>query len=281
LVVEPPPPAEVAEPSPPQVTGVACPNCGVLLDPPPASTRLCPRCRRRIVVRRSEGRSIYLTEAAVEVFEAERRKDADTETWTRQRRSWLQLARLVGAPADRRNRLAAAPLSESVVQSARTLYLSTADRAVRAARRDKAWEDVTRIRRRQAAALFEEEGSVPPPGDEVVALYREALTATLRGLSAIAREAELVGAACCPACRADNERIFKIADELRTPRLPHPGCPKGLCACDWWPAVRKAPPPRRRSRPVPALPVDPPEVGPDPSVDVVPAARLDSPAHHE
>ncbi len=41
--------------APPPAPGVACPNCGVLLDPPPTSTRLCPRCRRRIVVRRSEG----------------------------------------------------------------------------------------------------------------------------------------------------------------------------------------------------------------------------------
>jgi hypothetical protein len=264
----------------------------VLLDPPPTSTRLCPRCRRRIVVRRSEGRTIYLTEASVEVFEAERRKDADVETWTRQRRTWLQLARLVGAPADRRSRLAAAPLTETVVQSARALYLSTADRAARAARHDKSWEDVTRIRHRQAAALYEEAGSVPPPAAEIVALYREAVTATLRGLSAIAREAELVGASCCAACRADNERIFKIADELRTPRLPHAGCPKGLCACDWWPAVRKPPPPRRRSRSVAARPagsIDParsPEQGPaaagqDEPVDEVSTAPLDSPAHHE
>ncbi len=264
----------------------------MLLDPPPTSTRLCPRCRRRIVVRRSEGRAIYLTEASVEVFEAERRKDADVDAWTRQRRSWLQLARLVGAPADRRSRLAAVPLNETVVQSARTLYLSSADRAVRVARHDRSWEDVTRIRRRQAAALYEEAGSVPPPADEIVALYREAEAATLRGLSAIAREAELVGASCCAACRADNERIFKIADELRTPRLPHAGCPKGLCACDWWPAVRKPPPPRRRSRsvaPSPAASIGPasspepgwPMVAQDEPVDEVSTAPLDSPAHHE
>jgi uncharacterized Zn finger protein (UPF0148 family) len=244
-------PAEIAPPTPQPpapVTRVACPNCGVTLDPPPDHTRLCPRCRRRIVVRHSESRAIYLTEAAVEVFEAERQREIDEQTWTRERRRWLYLARSAGAPADRRRRAAAAPLTAEAVRSSRTLYMVAAERAVRAARRDKRWDDVARIRRRQAAALFEEAGSSPPPADEIVALHREGVAATLRALAAVSREAELVGASCCPACRADNERIFRIADELRTPRLPHAGCPRGFCSCDWWPALRNPATKRRRRR---------------------------------
>jgi uncharacterized Zn finger protein (UPF0148 family) len=253
-------PVEVAPPPPPPpepapVTWVACPNCGVALDPPPEHTRLCPRCRHRVVVRHSEGRAIYLTEAAVKVFESERQREIDEQTWTRERRSWLQLARLAGAPADRRRRVAAAPLTAAAVKSSRTLYLVAAERAVRAARRGKRWDEVARIRRRQAAALFEEAGGSPPLADEIVVLYREGAAATLRALAGASREAELVGASCCPACRADNERIFRIADELRTPRLPHAGCPRGLCACDWWPALRDPAAKRRRRRASPASPV--------------------------
>ena len=244
-VATPPPPPATSAPAP-VVATAACPNCGVVLDPPPTSTRLCPRCRRRIVVRHVDGRAIYLTEASVEVFEAEREREAAVGEWTRQRRSWLQLARGVGAPADRRRRLEKGPLTEATVQSARSLYLITVDHAVRAARRDKRWDEVARLRQRQAAALFEEAGSVLPPVDEVLALHREAMAANLRALEAVSREAELVGASCCAACRADDERIFKIADELRTPRLPHAGCPRGLCACDWWPIVRKPVTKRRR-----------------------------------
>ncbi len=134
------------------------------------------------------------------------------------------------------------------MQAARSLYLAAADRGVRVARREKRWEDVARIRQRQAAALYEEAGGSPPVPDEILALYREGIAATLRGLAARTREVELVGASCCPACRADNEQIFRVADELRQPRLPHPGCPRGLCACDWWPTVRQAAPNRRRRR---------------------------------
>ena len=244
---------------------VACPNCGIVLDPPPTSTRLCPRCRRRIVVRRFEGRTLYLTESAVEVFEAERFRTALEQTWTRQRRDWLALGRLVGASPDRRHRIADAQLSPASVQAARTLYLVAVERAVREARRDKHWEVVARLRRQQAAALYEEAGSSPPPSDEIVALHRDAIAATLREVSAVARNVELVGAACCAACRADNEKVFKIVDELRTPRLPHAGCPRGLCACDWWPAVQ-APPKRRRRRSSGAA-------APAVSVDATPAAE--------
>lgn len=239
----------VVEVEPPAKPGpVACPNCATVLDPPPTSTRLCPRCRRRIVVRHAGGRAIYLTEAAVEVFESERQREIDEQTWERDRRRWLQLARLVAAPVDRRQRLAAGPADHATVQAARGLYLAAADRAVREARQQKRWEDVARIRQRQAAALFDEAQRQLPVPEEILGLYREGVSATLRGLAVRAREVELVGASCCPACRADNERIFRVADELRNARLPHPGCPRGLCACDWWPTVRQPRPAARRRR---------------------------------
>ncbi|MBY0398502.1 MAG: hypothetical protein K2X91_18810, partial [Thermoleophilia bacterium] len=188
--------AEPPEP-PAAVVAVACPNCGSVLDPPPRSTRLCPRCRRRIVVRHSGGRAIYLAEASVEVFEAERHRGTLEHTWSRQRNGWLQLGRLVGVPADRRKRVADGPPTAAAVRSARTLYLVAVERAVRAARHDKRWEDVSRLRRRQAAALFEEAGRSAPPADDVVALHREGMAATLRQLATVSPEAELVGASCC------------------------------------------------------------------------------------
>ncbi len=241
--IAPPPPVEEAPPAP---TGIACPSCAVLIDPPPTRTRLCPSCRRRIVVRSVEGRAVYLTEEAVPIFEGERRREEDEQRWTDERGRWLHLARLVGAPVERRRHLAGLPISATVVRDARALYLSSAEKDVRAARREKRWGDVARIRRAQAAALHEEAGG-GPPAPEIVALHREGLAATLRSLARVSREAELAGSTCCRACRAESEQVFRIADELRTPRLPHEGCPRGLCPCDWW-SVTKAPARPRRKR---------------------------------
>ena len=237
----------VAPPTPvaPRPTA-ACPSCAFLLDPPPTRNRLCPRCRQPIVVRRKEGRLVLLTEAAVAVFEAERQREVDERTWTADRARWLALAKNVKAPVARRTKLAQAPLSAAVVAASRDLYLSTAEHAVRNARRDKKWGDIGTIRRAQAAALYQEAGSPVPPPDEVVALHREGMGAVLRSLSAVARNAEVVGAECCKACRADDGTIVRIATELREPRLPHAGCPRGICACDWWVAVVERKPSRRR-----------------------------------
>lgn len=211
----------------------ACPYCAVLLQPAPASSQRCARCRQRIVVRRVDERAVYLTEAALPVFQAERRRIASAGRLNRDRARWLKLAAAAGAPADRAARLSAAEVSEQVVEGCRTLYMSAVERAFRAARRERRWEDAARIRRTQALALHRAAGSPMPPPEEAVRLHRDGTGAELRGIAEIAREAELVSASCCDACRADDGRIFRIAAELRLPRLPHEGCPRGLCRCRW------------------------------------------------
>ena len=119
----------------------ACPYCAVLLQPAPASSQRCARCRQRIVVRRVDGRAVYLTEAALPVFQAERRRIASAGRLNRDRARWLKLAAAAGAPADRAARLGAAEVSEQVVEGCRTLYMSAVERAFRAARRERRWED--------------------------------------------------------------------------------------------------------------------------------------------
>ena len=243
----------------------ACPYCGALLDPAPERGRLCPRCRRQIVVRRVDGRRVLLTQETLDVFEAERDRDTKERTWTSERRSWLALAKGVSAPANRVARLVALPPSEAVVVASKDLYLTTAERAVRTARRDKRWKEVARIRRQQAAALYRASGSAIPPPDEVVTLHREWSAAALRSLVAFGGHVELVAAGCCATCKQDNGRAFFIAAELRADRLPHLGCPKGLCPCDWWPLADMTPHGRRvRSRVSPRTdPVSAPVADPD------------------
>jgi hypothetical protein len=215
-----------------------CPYCVVLLDPPPVSSRRCARCRQRIVVKRVDGRVVYLTEAAVLVFAAERQRVATSKRLTRERERWIRLAASAGAPAQKIARLTAAPISEESVTAARTLYDATVERSFTVAKRERDWEKASRIRRDYAMALYQVAGSPMPPPTDLVGLFREGVAAELRGISDISRDAELVSALCCSVCRADDRRIFRIATEQRRPRLPHEGCPKGLCRCAWDLAAR-------------------------------------------
>jgi hypothetical protein len=244
----------------PVSAAAACPYCAALLDPAPERGRLCPRCRRPIVVRRVGGRRVLLTQEALEVFEAERDRESNESAWNSERSRWLGLAKGVSAPVNRVARLSTVPPSETAVVASQNLYLAAAERAVRTARRDKRWDEVARIRRTQAAALYRASGSAIPPPDEIVTLHRAWSAAALRSLVGFGAQVELVATGCCAICGRDNGRAFRIAAELRTQRLPHVGCPKGLCACDWWPlpetkarrpGVRRQASPRAGAAPAP------------------------------
>jgi hypothetical protein len=241
----------------PSPAALPCPACAALLDPPPVRNRLCPSCRQPIVVRRLDGKPVLLAEAAVAAFDAERRREIDELAWTAARRRWLHLALNAKAAPAGLESVAAAPLSADVVQAARALYLAAAEKAVKAARRAKRWGDVGRIRREQAEALYLDAGSPVPPPAEIADLHREGMVAVLRSLLPVAKDVELVSAGCCPPCRADDEKTFRITSEVRTPRLPHAGCPKGLCGCDWWPAVAEPRKRRRRASPTARLVASP------------------------
>ncbi|MFI5259194.1 MAG: hypothetical protein ACHQ01_06250 [Candidatus Limnocylindrales bacterium] len=233
----------------PSPVALACPYCARLLQPPPMSSRGCPRCRRRIIVKHVDGRAVYLTVDAVPIFDAERRRSAHFGRWIREQQRWLKLAAAAGAPGQRTERLAAALPSEDAVEVARTLYLTAVDRSFRSARADHRWEDASRIRREQAMALFRVAGSPLPPPEALVELHREGVVAELRGIAEIAKEAELTSAACCDVCRADDGQICRISEELGATRLPHQGCPKGLCRCRWDLAARdRTTQPRSQSR---------------------------------
>jgi len=214
------------------------------------------------------GRRVLLTEEALNVFEAQRNRESREHTWAGERARWLALARGVSAPDNRVARLGAAPPSDAAVAASKDLYLAAAERAVRTARRDKRWDQVARIRRAQAAALYLASGSAVPPSDDVVALHREWSVAALRSIVRFGKNAELVAEGCCAICRQDDGRAFRIAAELRTPRLPHAGCPKGLCPCDWFPVPDTKGPRKRIRRRASPRPSPVPEQTPAPEQTV-------------
>jgi hypothetical protein len=171
-VVEPPvvePPTATA----PAVASVAahayCPYCATILQPPPTSDRPCAECKQQIVVRHIDDRTVWLMEAALPVFEAERRRIADQARWTAQRAHWLDLALAAGAPKARVAKAADEAPTEAKVGAARSLYLSAVDRSFEGAAKDDQWADAARIRFDEALVLFDFAGApVPeiPKGDD-------------------------------------------------------------------------------------------------------------------
>ena len=181
------------------------------------------------------------------------RRRTDEIRWTAERKKWLALSSTLGADPARRARLAAAPISGDVAADSRALYMASAEASVRAARADKRWKVVSRIRRAQAANLYEEAGRPLPPPDDVLALHRDALLAELRGHLTTSKVAELASSGCCAACRKDDGHSFKIADELRDAapaprRLPEGPVRLRLVAREGDPRQASTPPQGRDTR---------------------------------
>ena len=188
-----------------------------------------------MIVRSVGARVAILAEAVLPFFEAERLNE---EGWARDRDRWLELARESGAGGDQAPNLAGELISEADVAAARAWYMSSADRAFRIAETDRRWDEAARIRYEQAGVLSRIAGSSDPPSHELVRLHREGVAAELQAIGEVARDAEVRGESCCEACRVDDRRVVQIAEELRSPTLPHEGCPDGLCRCRWFLTTR-------------------------------------------
>jgi predicted RNA-binding Zn-ribbon protein involved in translation (DUF1610 family) len=212
-----------------------CPYCAVLLKQLPATDDRCPRCGQRMIVRSVGARVAILAESVLPFFEAERHNE---ERWTRDRDRWLELAREGGTSSDHGPDLAGELISEGDIAAARAWYMSSIDRAFQFAEKDRRWEEAARIRYEQAGVLSSIAGSSDPPSDEVVKLHRDGIAADLQAIGEAAKNAEVRGESCCEACRADDHRVVQIAEELRSPTLPHQGCPDGLCRCRWFLTAR-------------------------------------------
>jgi hypothetical protein len=211
----------------------ACPSCAVLLDPRPTASRRCGQCRERIVVKRLEGGVLYLTRPAAAALEAGQRRVKETARLARLRDRWLAQASAVGASPAAIERIGRVTASEEGVQAARGLYLGAANRAFTAAHRERRFAEAASIRRAQALALVREKGAAVPVSDEVIALYRDAMSAELKAQREFGRDAELAAASCCEVCRLDDGLVVRISEEVKATRLPHAGCPKGVCQCRW------------------------------------------------
>jgi hypothetical protein len=106
---------------------------------------------------------VYLVEAALPVFEAERRRIAVDAQNARIREYWLDRARENGAPAGRVEKAAGEPPSEAKVAAAQALYFTSVDRSFDSATRASRWEDAARLRFDEAMVLFGLAGSPVPP----------------------------------------------------------------------------------------------------------------------
>ena len=203
---------------------VACPYCGTVLDTPPKSSRKCPACRDKMVVRtrRSDGAKLYLTENDAKVFDAERKADAF-------RNKAIRAAADIGMDQTAFERTEKELLAKSPGYGPGDVFWALANKLLANQMRSGDWHGLSMTYFHQALWLHNE-------GRPYARLKVEAQKALAQSYVARLDRQELqIDARCCPNCNKFNGRIYPIERAINEWPVPVDECTNGWCLCTWLP----------------------------------------------
>jgi hypothetical protein len=211
---------------------VACPHCGVVLDPPPKASRKCPECREKLVVRTDPitKEKVVLSPAGAADF------DREKVTAAKRRKIMLRLDTLrlgqedyEATAADLRDQFSVAePDSGDVFwRLANNLQLQQEQAGQ--------WLEAARTWREMAEHLHDEKRD---PSTCLVASVRDELRyhAENTGPGSISDALPFVTIHAhggCEICGVENRRLMTIPDAQEQLPLPHEDCSKGFCSCSY------------------------------------------------
>jgi len=204
-----------------QESPAACPYCGIVLDTPPTSSRKCPACGDKIVVRtrRSDGAKLYLTAADAKAFDAERKADAF-------RNKAIRAAANIGLDKTAFERMQGELLAKSPGYGPGDVFWALANRLSAKQMRGGDWQGLSMTYFHQALWLYET--GRPYEQLKVEAEKARAQDYALRGI----RQLEIMGG-CCDNCGRFQSRIYPIEQALREWPVPVEECTNGWCVCTW------------------------------------------------
>ena len=213
---------------------VACPTCGVHLDPLPKAKKKCSHCGQAIWVRAGpDGRRYLLANSQLAAHE---------DWWGEHRRAQVWLDRTRGLLDARGLRELEQELAaKGPSYGPRDLYWAAANRRLLLLLKAGDWQEV-QLHYFQMALIAQDEaedGGSGPKGEmseRAHLLLREANLAQLRAYASEGcRVVSILRGEDCPTCRRESVRRVAIAAEFAAPRIPHRTCSEGWCACSYLP----------------------------------------------
>ena len=206
---------------------VCCPYCGVVLDPPPRTTKKCPVCGEKVHLKTVAGTGERRLMTEAEAAE-------NDKAWGRfnLRKKAIDAAGVIGcsqedflrSEQDLAARWGHAPGPGDV-------FWSLANHAVGEAGAQSDWQRLSLVYWSMARWLHEE-GKRDP-----FKLLRQASIAELQGgASMFGPQAKVEAHDCnddevCEACACLRGKRWTVAEALEEPPVPHPACANGFCRC--------------------------------------------------
>ena len=204
----------------------ACPQCGVILDPPPPRNRKCTSCQSKIIVRtrRSDSAKLYLTEGDAKVFDRERKAEVF-------RNKALRAAADLGMDQKAFERVEKELLAKSPGYGPGDVFWTLANKQLANQMRSGNWHGLSMTYFHQALWLHNE----GRPYAHLKVEAEKALAQSYAGRDC--QELEINVNHCCPNCDQFNGRIYPIEQALREWPVPVQECTNGWCLCTWLPVV--------------------------------------------
>jgi hypothetical protein len=220
--------AEVAAAGP---VAVACPHCGVVLDPPPRGSRKCPDCRESIVVRTDPvtKEKLMLTSTDADEYDRAKQRDRDRRKVLRQLGGSFGVDDYDQIEAELRVKFGGAEPEPGDVFWSIACNLQLSQEA------NGMWEEAAGTWRKMANHL-QDEGRDPTTAltkaFENILRYHAELTAP--GSPSTADPfLDIRTHPDCEPCSVDEGRRVGVAEARQIMPLPHAGCADGFCRCSY------------------------------------------------
>jgi DNA-directed RNA polymerase subunit RPC12/RpoP len=201
---------------------VACPNCALILDPPPERTRKCPHCGQKIVLltRLSDDAKLYLNEADARAFDSGPHREA-------YRNKAIRAASSIGVDEKAFEHNEKELLAKSPGWGPSAVFWALAEEKAKEQLRAGDLHGLSMTCFQQALWAYDEGrpyAHLRARADRYLAEHYAS-----QGFQQLRVDAK----DCCSSCAQFDGRTYPIEEAVKEWPVPAEECTRGWCSCTW------------------------------------------------
>jgi predicted RNA-binding Zn-ribbon protein involved in translation (DUF1610 family) len=211
---------------------VACPTCGVVLDPPPQRSRNCTECGSKIVIRtdRTAKQKVYLTSEGAAAFDVEKAAASA-------KKKALKRTQAIGLTTADYEATAAELTEEFGTQAGPgdVFWKLANEELLRLGNPRRNGYDMQQIHMQMALQLKDEGRSAVPiqrKGHKDRLWWEKTQIDAVDGDASQWRTAAIANA-CCDQCEQFDGRTYTFKEAIEKMPLPPDDCTSDWCNCSW------------------------------------------------
>lgn len=201
----------------------SCPYCDFIFDQEIKRTRKCPECKNKIVVRKENGKSVFLTENEALEFDKKKKQDRTRKAYIR------HFEAIEGNEKEFSQRESLLEKKYKKPPSYGDIFWSLSNEYLQNAMKKNDFDAAKSIYWHQARVLYDLEGRDP------YLPLRESMHIGLKAMDnsyfPIEFLLQICGRGDCKTASEINGQKFTIDEAIKTAPIPRKDCERGFCTC--------------------------------------------------